>query len=433
MSTPPSSFHTGASAAFNPSPLTRAFLAKRAREDGDDDEHPNKLFSASTGAPHPSPLFLAPSYPRPTVVPPQPSLPSGGLPPPGFRPILPAISPTTKPTSIANNPFLGFPILPNTNNGGSGVNSPTPPPLESNPSSPASIPSPPASIPSPPASIPSPPAVDPRYPPIYHKDPSTLTTAQRKRMTEAEAKSANAREAWDGLANVEREPDIRGVNEPYGDEDATLINSAKVRYNLLSDYPWGISVNYTGTRARTRGAFPERNISWMKARLGLGKCQWKMQTYEWVPSDQYQIVGAAFSKELFKLLGKHHCEGKTQNRPGWEAALRELAKTSRLLSKPVKDILLRYTSSSIGYTGPVIPLGDELWDQARRWMWHALDLVCQKIVDNDRKSMADAVKKAVALRREVGNEWFNDPDNHEYPTEARVEGAVDPLTGEPFT
>lgn len=56
-------------------------------------------------------------------------------------------------------------------------------------------------------------------------------------MTEAEAKSANVKEAWDGLANVERDLAIQGLNELYGDKDATLINSVKVRYNLLSDYP----------------------------------------------------------------------------------------------------------------------------------------------------------------------------------------------------
>ena len=65
-------------------------------------------------------------------------------------------------------------------------------------------------------------------------------------------------------------------------------------------------------------------------------------------------------------------------------------------------------------------------------MWHALDLVCQKIVDNDKKSMADVVKKAAALRKECGNEWFNDLDNHEYPTKVNVDQAIDPLTGKPF-
>lgn len=65
-------------------------------------------------------------------------------------------------------------------------------------------------------------------------------------------------------------------------------------------------------------------------------------------------------------------------------------------------------------------------------MWHALDLVCQKIVDNDRKSISDAVKKVAALRAEPGNEWFNDPNNHGPPTEINVEEAIDPLTGEPF-
>lgn len=170
MSTPPSSFDTGISAAFNPFPLTWAFLAKWVRKDGDDDEHPNKLFSASTGALHPFPLFLAPSYPQPSIFPSQPSLLNGSLPPPSFHPILLAISPTTKPTSITNNLFLSFPILPNTNNGGSGVNSSTFPLLVSNPSSLASISSPPASI----SSLP---AVDLWYLPIYHKNPSMLTPA----------------------------------------------------------------------------------------------------------------------------------------------------------------------------------------------------------------------------------------------------------------
>lgn len=58
--------------------------------------------------------------------------------------------------------------------------------------------------------------------------------------------------------------------------------------------------------------------------------------------------------------------------------------------------------------------------------------MCQKIVDNDKKSVADAVKKATALRNEAGNEWFNDPAAHDHPTEINVEEAIDPLTGEPF-
>ena len=220
--------------------------------------------------------------------------------------------------------------------------------------------------------------------------------------------------------------------EPIGDEDVSAINSSKVRYNLKSDYPWGRSTNYTGNRSRTKDSFPERNISWMKARLGLGKCRWTQQTYEYTAADQYQIVGAAFSKELHRALGKHRVERKNENRVGWELALRELAKGSKILSRPVKEILLRYTSFSTGYSGPPIEPKHELWDQERRWMWHALDLVCMKIVDNDRKSAADAVKKAVALRNEPGNEWFLDPANHLPPTERNVERAIDPLTGQPF-
>ena len=93
--------------------------------------------------------------------------------------------------------------------------------------------------------------------------------------------------------------------KPEGDEPSAGISNAKIRYNILSDYPWGISTNYTGTRARTRGAYPERNISWMKACLGLGKVKWTRHAYEWMASDEFQVVGASFSKELLKLLGKH--------------------------------------------------------------------------------------------------------------------------------
>ena len=107
--------------------------------------------------------------------------------------------------------------------------------------------------------------------------------------------------------------------EMTGDEDEPAVSLASIKYDQKSDYPAGISKNYTGKRKLKSDSFPERNVSLMKARLGISKMVWKRSRgskKSWVHIDELASANVALSKELLRALGKHDCSNKLANRKG---------------------------------------------------------------------------------------------------------------------
>ena len=89
--------------------------------------------------------------------------------------------------------------------------------------------------------------------------------------------------------------------------------------------------------------------------------------------DELAAVGHAFGRELAKVISQHGVKTKAENKEKWRVVLRDLAARSKVLLKGVKETLLRYT-------GPGINPEDKLWDQERRWLWHAFDHICSQLL-----------------------------------------------------
>lgn len=201
------------------------------------------------------------------------------------------------------------------------------------------------------------------------------------------------------------------------DEQPGDIRTKDVAYDLLTDYPTILSTSYTGPRECRGNSFGERDIAMMKERLGISAMENRGNDASGRKKniDRLAKVVLAFGRELWSCMGAESVkEGKQQDRQGWERALRRLVKVSKFLPPMTKRILSKHSSileDAVGDTGKVkrrIPIEDEKWDQERRWMWHALELVCQDLATSHRTSIREAEKAVQQHWADSNQDWFMD-------------------------
>jgi hypothetical protein len=201
-------------------------------------------------------------------------------------------------------------------------------------------------------------------------------------------------------------------NEKPGD-----INNSTVAYDLSSDYPTVKSRKYTGPRVCKGDSFGERDIAMMKHRLGISNIITKGTTAAGKPIhvDKLSKVSTAFGRELLRCLGAEGVkQGKLSDKQGWDRALRRLINVSELLPENTKKVLSSYSSIMVDtplagqsmVTKRKIPIEHEEWDQERRWMWHALEVVCQDLVTSQRASAKEAKALMTEFLEDDANAWF---------------------------
>ena len=195
------------------------------------------------------------------------------------------------------------------------------------------------------------------------------------------------------------------------------INNTTVAYDLLSDYPSAISRKYTGPRVCKGDSFGERDITMMKHRLGISHIITKGTSVAGKPIhvDKLAKVSTALGRELLKCLGSEGVkQGKLGDKQGWDRALRRLIKVSELLPENTKKVLSYYSSiledtpnaGESRVTVRKISIENEEWNQERRWMWHALEVVCQDLVTSQRSSAKEAVSLMAEFLGDDANAWF---------------------------
>lgn len=195
-----------------------------------------------------------------------------------------------------------------------------------------------------------------------------------------------------------------------------------IRYDRLANYPMGKSTNYLGLRKYKNGAFPEfHSISAAKRRLGLCKMgrAFKLQPppgksdpniteplYDIKAEDEMEVIGRQFVREACREFSRLGVERKEDE--SYQRALRRIASSSTMLPLGVRKILNPYSSTDES----AVKIEDEMWDQMRRWLWHAFDAVCMDALAKHRKAEKDAKEKRAQLDQEPGYEWFlTDPDD----------------------
>ena len=182
------------------------------------------------------------------------------------------------------------------------------------------------------------------------------------------------------------------ANERDSRGNAPPVKMPGVKYDRVSDFPLGVTHDFTGMRVATRPEYPPCSTPEALHLLGFeGRLGGK--------------IAALFRAEIRALLcerqypKKWESDGRTMTR-AWEDVVMKMTHFN-LFPDQVRQVLINGPKDKDEY-------GDSLWTQKRRCYVACIDVIVQSVA----KSAQEAVKNAVAAKCELealakpGNVWY---------------------------